>query len=147
MNKDNIEGGVRSAAGEVKEFVGRGTGDAATTASGLADKAMGGAQSAFGNAKSAIGSAAESAAELTDLDLRGLRDSIAKLTDTVGKMVTEKVATAGDSVARATAATQDRVMAFEGDFENRVRRSPLAAVGIAVAVGALLGVMSSSSRR
>ena len=147
MNKDNIEGGVRSAAGEFKEFAGRATGDTATTASGMADKAIGGAQSAFGNAKSAVGSAAESAAQLTNVDIRGLRESIANLTETIGKMMTDKVATAGDTVSRATAAAQDRVISLEGDLENRVRQSPLAAIGIAVAIGALLGVMSSSSRR
>ena len=143
MNKDKFEGGVRSVTGDVKEFAGRTTGDRETQASGTVDKVIGQAQSAVGSAKDAISSVA---AEVAGGDYQKLRDDIARLTDTVSRLVNDKVSVASGSVARAASVTQDTVMSIEEDLENRVRGNPLAAIGIAVGVGALLGMMTSSRR-
>src|SRR5580692_4255187 len=80
MNKDDFEGGVRSAVGQGERFVGAATDDKTSAVKGAYDEVAGSAQSAWGSAKDA-------AKEMTDTgsipDLSRLRDDIAKLTQTV----------------------------------------------------------------
>ena len=147
MNKDKLEGNLRSVTGDVKEFAGRATGDRETQASGTIDKLAGDAQSAFGSAKDAIGTAASAAAEMTGVDLETLRHDISRLTETVNKLVNEQMSNAADTVTRAASATQDTFKSIEDDLENRIRRNPLMSVAIAVGVGTILGNLSSSMHR
>ena len=51
MNKDNLEGTVRSAVGQGEKIFGQATNDRATTAQGYYDDAAGKARSAFGHGR------------------------------------------------------------------------------------------------
>ena len=79
MNKDNFEGGVRSAVGHSERFVGAATDDKASEVRGAYDEVAGSAQSAWGSAKDAAKDMADSGSMP---DLSRLRDDIAKLTQT-----------------------------------------------------------------
>ena len=59
MNKDNFEGGVRSAVGKGERFVGAATDDKASEVKGAYNEVAGGAQSAWGSAKDAAKEMAE----------------------------------------------------------------------------------------
>ena len=61
MNKDNFEGGVRSAVGQGEKFVGAATDDKASEARGAYNEVAGKAQSAWGSAKDAAKEMADSA--------------------------------------------------------------------------------------
>ena len=54
MDKDRIKGAAREFKGNVKETVGKATGDAKTEAEGKADKVAGKAQNLVGSAKDAV---------------------------------------------------------------------------------------------
>ena len=53
MNKDNFEGGVRSAVGQGERFVGAATDDKASEVKGAYNEVAGSVQSAWGSAKEA----------------------------------------------------------------------------------------------
>lgn len=53
MDKERITGGAKKVSGEIKEKVGKMTGDRRTEAEGAADKAEGRVRSAVGHAKDA----------------------------------------------------------------------------------------------
>ena len=53
MNKDNFEGGVRTAVGQGERFVGSATDDKASEIKGAYNEVAGSAQSAWGSAKDA----------------------------------------------------------------------------------------------
>ena len=53
MNKDNFEGGVRSAVGQGERFVGTATDDKASEVKGAHNDVAGSTQSAWGSAKDA----------------------------------------------------------------------------------------------
>lgn len=150
MNKDNFEGGVRSAVGHGEKFVGAATDDKATEARGAYNDVAGKAQSAWGSAKDA-------AKEMTDSgsipDLSRLREDIANLTQTVSSLAQKQVASsreqvagvvgaAGDSLSQSAAVAQDKFAAVEGDVEARIKRNPWGAVAIAALIGLLIGKMT-----
>lgn len=54
MDKDRIEGAAKKAKGEVKDAVGKATGDAKLQGEGKADKIEGKVQNAVGGIKDAI---------------------------------------------------------------------------------------------
>lgn len=54
MDKDRIEGGAKKLKGDVKEGVGKATGDAKLQGEGKADKAEGKIQNAVGGIKDAL---------------------------------------------------------------------------------------------
>ena len=54
MNKDNLEGGIRSAVGQGEKFLGQAMNDKTTTAQGHYDEAAGKARSAMGGAQDAV---------------------------------------------------------------------------------------------
>lgn len=60
-------------------------------------------------------------------DLAALRQDVARLAETIGKLVQHQ--------------TQDRVRAASGEIEAGIRRSPLKAVLIAFGIGVSLGMM------
>ena len=77
MNKDNFEGGVRSAGGKVERSIGAATDDKASEVQGAYNEVAGSAQSAWGSAKDAAKEMADSGSMP---DLSRLREDIAKLT-------------------------------------------------------------------
>jgi uncharacterized protein YjbJ (UPF0337 family) len=83
MNKDNFEGGVRSAIGQGEKYVGSATGDKTSEVKGAYNEVAGSAQSAWGSATDAAKEAADSGSVP---DLSSLRDDIAKLTQTVSAL-------------------------------------------------------------
>ena len=132
MNKDNFEGGVRSAVGQGERFVGAATDDKTSEVKGAYNEVAGSAQSAWGSAKDA-------AKEMTDTgsipDLSRLRDDIAKLTQSVSDLAQKQVASsrdqmatavgaAGDSLSQSAAVAQDKFAAVEGDVEARIKKNP-----------------------
>jgi ElaB/YqjD/DUF883 family membrane-anchored ribosome-binding protein len=150
MNKDNFEGGVRSAVGQGERTVGSAIDDKATEVKGTYNEVAGSAQSAWGSVKDA-------AKEMTDTgsipDLSRLRDDIAKLTQTVSDLaqkhvtssrdqVANAVGAAGDSLSQSAAVAQDKFAAVEGDVEARIKRNPWGAVAVAGLIGLLIGKMS-----
>jgi uncharacterized protein YjbJ (UPF0337 family) len=54
MDKDRIKGAAKQAAGNVKESIGKMTGDKSLQAEGAIEKAQGVIQSEFGKAKDAL---------------------------------------------------------------------------------------------
>ncbi|MFA6116502.1 MAG: CsbD family protein [Sphingomonas sp.] len=54
MNEDTLEGEGRNLAGQVKEAVGKATGDQATQNQGVADQISGNLQQSYGAAKDAV---------------------------------------------------------------------------------------------
>jgi uncharacterized protein YjbJ (UPF0337 family) len=150
MNRDNVEGTLRSAAGQAEKMFGQATNDKATMAQGSHDDAMGKARSALGNAKDAV---SDSIDAVSALDFSGLKNEIAKLTQTVADLTQKQVAAgrdqvvgamgaASDSLSQSAAVAQDRFAAVEGDVESRIKRNPWGAVAIAGLIGLLIGKMS-----
>ena len=93
MNKDNFEGGVRSAVGQGERFVGSATGDTASEVKGAYNEVAGSAQSAWGSAKDAAKEMADSGSMP---DMFRLREDIAKLTQTVSDLAQKQVASSRD---------------------------------------------------
>ena len=150
MNKDNLEGNVRSAAGQGEKIWGQATNDQTTSAQGVYDDAAGKAQSALGSAKDAV---SESVDAVSALDFSGLRDEISKLTQKVSDLAQNQVSAgrdqvigamgaAGDSLSQSAANAQDKFAAIEGDVESRIKKNPWGAVAIAALIGLLIGKMS-----
>ncbi len=143
MNKDNFEGGVRSAVGQGEKFVGAATDDRSSEARGAYNEVAGRAQSAWGNAKDAAKEMADSGSMP---DLSRLREDIASLTQTVSdlaqKQMTGVVGAAGGGLSQSAAVAQDKLGAMEGDVEARIKRNPWGAVAIAALIGLLIGKMT-----
>jgi uncharacterized protein YjbJ (UPF0337 family) len=149
MNKDNFEGGVRSAVGQGERFVGSATDDKAAEVRGAYNEVAGSAQSAWGSAKEAAKDMADSG---SIPDMSRLREDIAKLTRTVSDLAQKQVASsrdqvagvgaAGDSLSQSAAVAQDKFAAVEGDVEARIKKNPWGAVAVAGLIGLLIGKMS-----
>ncbi len=150
MNRDNVEGTIRSAAGQGEKLLGQAMNDKGTVAQGSYDDAMGKARSAFGNAKDAVSDGVEAASAL---DFSALSDQITKLTQTVADLTQKQViagrdqvvgamGAAGDSLSQSAAMAQDKFAAVEGDVEARIKKNPWGAVAIAGLIGLLIGKMS-----
>ncbi len=149
MNKDNIEGAGRQILGQGEEMAGRLLKDKQTTAQGIYDDAVGKAQSAYGNVKDAVANGADAAG----VDLAGLRDDIARLTQTVNQLVQagaanargrvmDAVGAAGDNISQSASAAQDKLVSLEADVESKIQKNPWGAVAIAAMVGLLIGKLS-----
>jgi uncharacterized protein YjbJ (UPF0337 family) len=150
MNKDTLEGTVRSAVGQGEKIVGQATNDRATTAHGYYDDAAGKARSAFGSAKDAASASVDA---VSAIDFSGLRDEIGKLTQKVSELAQNQVSAgrdqvvgamgaAGESLSQSAAVAQDKFAAIEGDVESRIKKNPWGAVAIAGLIGFLIGKMS-----
>jgi ElaB/YqjD/DUF883 family membrane-anchored ribosome-binding protein len=150
MNKDNLEGGVRSAVGQGERLVGAATDSKASEVKGAYDQVAGSAQSAWGSAKDAAKEMADSG---SIPDLSRLRDDVAKLTQKVSDLAQKQVASsreqvagavgaAGDSLSQSAAIAQDKFSAVEGDVEARIKKNPWGAVAVAGLIGLLVGKMS-----
>jgi ElaB/YqjD/DUF883 family membrane-anchored ribosome-binding protein len=150
MNSDHVKGSVRSAVGEGEKAFGRVTNDPDMTNRGGADTVAGKAQSALGSAKDALSSGADA---IASLDMAGLRDEVAKLSQSVSDMVNKQASstrdqlagamnTASDSMSQAASAAQDKFVSLESDMEGRIKNNPWVAVGIAAFIGVLIGKMS-----
>jgi ElaB/YqjD/DUF883 family membrane-anchored ribosome-binding protein len=150
MNRDNLEGGVRSAVGQGEKLVGEVMNDKATIAQGYYDDAAGKARSALGSAKDAVNQGLDAASAV---DFSVLRDQIAKLTQTVSDLAQKQMSAgrdqvagamgaAGDSLSQSAAIAQDKFAAVESDVESRIKKNPWGAVAIAALIGLLIGKMS-----
>jgi ElaB/YqjD/DUF883 family membrane-anchored ribosome-binding protein len=150
MNRDNVEGTLRSATGQGEKIFGQAMNDKSTMAQGSYDDAMGKARSALGNAKDAVSDGVDA---VSAIDFSALSDQISKLTQTVSDLAQKQVAagrdqvvsamgTAGDSLSQSAAMAQDKFAAVEGDVEARIKRNPWGAVAIAGLIGLLIGKMS-----
>lgn len=132
MNRDNVEGTIRSAAGQGEKLLGQTMNDKATVAQGSYDDAMGKARSAFGNAKNAVSDGVDA---VSAVDFSALSDQITKLTQTVADLTQKQViagrdqvvgamGAAGDSLSQSAAMAQDKFAAVEGDVEQRIKEIP-----------------------
>jgi len=157
MNRDNLEGAGRSAYGQGEQIAGNLLKDKSTTAQGRYDDIAGKAQSALGSAKDAVGSAKDAVASGMDaassIDLTGVQDEIAKLTQSVTALVQKQASTtrdqvmgavgaASDNLSQSAAMAQDRLASMEEDMGTRIRRNPWSAVAVAALVGVLIGKMT-----
>lgn len=97
----------------------------------------------------------ESAAGDLTADLAALREDVARLTETIGRLVQHQTQTAGlgvtdivgdakEKIASTTADAKSRVRAASGEIEASVERNPVTAVLIAFGIGMSLGMMSRS---
>ncbi|MBV8105114.1 MAG: DUF883 family protein [Hyphomicrobiales bacterium] len=150
MNKDNVEGSLRSAMGQGEKVFGQAINDPRTTAQGIQDDAAGEAQSALGSAKDAVNRSVDA---VSAIDFSALRDEMSRLTQMVADLAQRRVSSgrdqvvsamgaAGDSLAQSTAVAQDKLAAVEGDVEARIKKNPWGAVAIAGLIGLLIGKMS-----
>ena len=150
MNKDQVEGTLRSAAGQGEKMFGQAVGDKAAAAQGSFDDAMGKARSALGSAKEAVSGGVDA---VSAVDFSALSDQITKLTQTVADLTQKQViagrdqmigamGAASDSLSQSAAVAQDKFAAVEGDVEARIKRNPWGAVAIAALIGLLIGKMS-----
>ena len=150
MNKDHVEGSLRSALGQGEKVVGRTMNDAGTTAQGVFDDASGRVQSAIGSAQDAVSRGADA---VSAVDFSALRDEVSKLTQMVSDLAQRRVSAgrdqvygamgaASESLSQSAAIAQDKFAAVEGDVEARIKKNPWAAVAIAALIGLLIGKMS-----
>jgi ElaB/YqjD/DUF883 family membrane-anchored ribosome-binding protein len=150
MNRDNVEGTLRSATGQGEKMLGQAMHDKATASQGSYDDAMGKARSSLGNAKEAVSDGVEA---VSALDFSALSDQISKLTQTVADLTQKQViagrdqvigamGAAGDSLSQSAAMAQDKFAAVEGDVESRIKKNPWGAVAVAGLIGLLIGKMS-----
>jgi ElaB/YqjD/DUF883 family membrane-anchored ribosome-binding protein len=88
-------------------------------------------------------------------DLAAIREDVARLAETIGKLlqretqaagvgVSDAVGDAKDKVADTAAGARDFTRAASGEIEASIERNPLTAVLIAFGVGMWLGLMSRS---
>jgi uncharacterized protein YjbJ (UPF0337 family) len=122
MNKDNVEGGIRSAVGQGEKIVGRAMSDTGTTAQGYLDDATGRVQSAIGSAKDALSGGVDAAA--------GMRDQAGKMAQSVSEYAQKQASAATDSLS------QSQTMA---DVEARIKQNPWGAVLVAALIGLVVG--------
>jgi ElaB/YqjD/DUF883 family membrane-anchored ribosome-binding protein len=150
MNKDHVEGSLRSAMGQGEKVAGQAMNDPRTTAQGIYDDAAGKARSALGSAGDAVSRSADA---VSALDFSALRDEVSKLTQMVADLAQRRVSAgrdqvvgamgaAGDSLSQSAAIAQDKFAAVEGDVEARIKKNPWGAVAIAALIGLLIGKMS-----
>jgi ElaB/YqjD/DUF883 family membrane-anchored ribosome-binding protein len=90
-------------------------------------------------------------------DLAALRQDVARLAETMSKVVQHQAQAAGHRVSEAVGDTKDRITSTAADAQNRVRavsgeieayieHNPLTAVLIALGIGMSLGLLSRSRR-
>jgi ElaB/YqjD/DUF883 family membrane-anchored ribosome-binding protein len=150
MNKENFEGAARPSFGQGDQIGGNMLKDKPATAQGRYDEVVGQAQSAVGSAKDAVASGVDAA---SSIDLSGVRDEIAKLTQTVTDLVQKQASTtrdqvmgavgaAGDNLSQSASVAQDKLISMEEDIGSRIRKNPWSAVVIAALVGLLIGKMT-----
>jgi|SRR5580658_2075468 ElaB/YqjD/DUF883 family membrane-anchored ribosome-binding protein len=150
MNRDNLEGGFRSAVGQGEKLVGQAVGDKSTAAQGSYDDVVGKAQSALGNAKNAINQGVDA---VSAVDFSSLRDEVTKLTQVVSDLAQKHVSAgrdqvvsamgaAGDSLSQSAGVAQDKFVAVESDVEARIKKNPWGAVAVAGLIGLLIGKMT-----
>jgi ElaB/YqjD/DUF883 family membrane-anchored ribosome-binding protein len=150
MDSGKFEGAARSIVGRGEQVVGNLLKDDGMKTRGNIDEVAGKAQSAVASAKDAIASGVDAA---SSIDLTGLRDEIAALTQTVSDIVRKQanmtkdqivgaVGTASDSLSQSASDAQDKLMSMEADMGARIRKNPWGAVAIAGLIGLLIGRMA-----
>jgi ElaB/YqjD/DUF883 family membrane-anchored ribosome-binding protein len=99
------------------------------------------------------GAGAASESDPAAVDFAALRADVAKLTQTVGKLMEKQTSTARDqvvgmvgaaqdNVAQSASAAQDRLMSFEEDVGSQIKKNPWSAIAVAGVVGFLIGKVS-----
>jgi ElaB/YqjD/DUF883 family membrane-anchored ribosome-binding protein len=147
---NKFEAAARSTVGRGEQAVGNAFKDDAMKSRGTFDEVAGKAQSALGSAKDAISSGVDAA---SSIDLSGLRDEIASLSQTVSDVVRKQasmtrdqiagaVGTATDNISQTASDAQDKLISIEADMGERIRKNPWGAIAIAAAIGLLIGKMA-----
>jgi ElaB/YqjD/DUF883 family membrane-anchored ribosome-binding protein len=150
MNQDNLEGASRTASGQGDHMSGDMPKDESTTPHRPYDEFLGQSPSALAGAKDVATSGVDAA---SSIDLSGVRDEIAKLTQSVTDLVQKQALTtrdqlmgvvgaAGDNLSRSTSVAQDTLTSMEGDMATRIRKNPWSAMAIAALIGLLIGKMT-----
>jgi ElaB/YqjD/DUF883 family membrane-anchored ribosome-binding protein len=150
MDNGKFEGAARSALGQGERVVGNAPKDEGIKARGNFDEVAGKAQSALASAKDAVASGMDAAASI---DLSGLRDEVATLTQTLSDVVRKQanttrdqvvgaMGTASDSLSQSAFDAQDKLISMEAEMGARIRKNPWGAVAIAGLVGLLIGRMA-----
>jgi hypothetical protein len=120
MDRDNSGGAPPSDFGERGQVAGNTLKEKPTTTHGLYDEFLGQSPSALVSAKDAVVSHPEAA---SSIDLSGVRDEIAKLTQTVTHLVQKQAS-------------------MEQDMGSRIRKNPWIAVSVAALVGVVVAKMT-----
>jgi ElaB/YqjD/DUF883 family membrane-anchored ribosome-binding protein len=150
MDKDISGGAPPSDLGQGEQIASNTLKDKPTTPHGLYDEFLGQSPSALSSAKDAAPSDLEAA---SSIDLSGLRNEIAKLTQTITDLVqkqasatrgqvTGAVGAAGDNLSQSASAAQETLISMEEDMGSRIRKNPWIAVGVAALVGVLVAKMT-----
>lgn len=114
MNNDRLEGSAHQAKGAVKEFAGKALGDSKLQAEGTLDKLAGNAQNMVG----------------------GITDTVAQ----VGSAAADLAKQSGDLAQSAST----QIKTFASELERMGRNNPLMAIGAAVMVGVVIGMLAKS---
>jgi ElaB/YqjD/DUF883 family membrane-anchored ribosome-binding protein len=150
MDKDNSGGAPPSDLGQGEQTASNTLKDKPTTPHGLYDEFLGQSPSALGSAKDAVASDSEVA---SSIDLSGVRDELAKLTQSVTDLLQKQASTtrdqvmdavgaAGDNISQSASVAQETLISMEEDMGSRIRKNPWIAVGIAACVGMLVAKMT-----
>ena len=70
---------------------------------------------------------------------QGLYDQAAGAAQNAYGQAKDMVSQAGDNLSRTASNAQDEVASFEANLEERIKKNPLVAVGVAVGIGFVLG--------
>ena len=70
---------------------------------------------------------------------QGLYDQAAGAAQNAYGQAKDMVSQASDNLSQTASNAQDQVASFEASLEERIKKNPLVAVGVAVGVGFLLG--------
>jgi len=149
MNKANIEGDARGAYEQGDPGTSETPKHKPTTSERAYDEFLGQSPSALVDAKDQAVSDADASA----IDLSGVKDEIAKLTQSVTELVQKRTSTtrdqlmgavgaAGDNLSQSASVAQDGLVSIEKDVGIRIRNNPWGAVAIAAVVGLLISKMT-----
>lgn len=110
-----------------------------TSESGAGSTAQGAREKVASTVSQAREKVAESAAQA--------REKVAGATAAARTRMAETAATVRERAADTAAMAEDRMMEMRDATRGQIQRAPFAAVGIALAVGFVLGMMSAQSMR
>jgi ElaB/YqjD/DUF883 family membrane-anchored ribosome-binding protein len=121
----------------------QGTGEAYPFPTSEAGASGAGAQSAKEKVASTMSQAREKVAETA----AQAREKVAGATTAARTRMAETAATVRERAADTAAMAEDRVMELRDAARGEIQRAPFAAVGIALAVGFVLGMISAQGMR
>jgi uncharacterized protein YjbJ (UPF0337 family) len=123
MNSDRIEGSAQQVKGVVKDFAGKAVGDSKLQAEGTIDKLSGKAQNFVGE----------------------IADSVSQAGESASKMATDAVSTISAKGSDLADTATQHAKTFASELERMGRNNPLMAIGAAVMVGVVIGLVGRRS--